>query len=225
MTTSATATPSPPTPDAAPARARNSRPHGKDPVGRERILEAAAQLFVQHGYAATTTRLISTTVGIKQPSLYYHFPNKASMLLELLLTTAKPSVLKARELQSEVQRSPLERLLDLMRFDVQLLASGPWNIGSLYLLPEVTGAEFEEFRTLRYELIAVYGELLSLAIDAGEAHVESASKTSALLFSIVEGVILRRADDPDLSADATAEGIEEATVRILAAQRDTPSAT
>mgnify|MGYP002367974076 CR=1 FL=1 len=41
----------------------------------------------------------------------------------------------------------------------------------------------------------------------------------ALLFSIVEGVILRRADDPTLPAEATADDIEEATVRVLGARR------
>lgn len=197
------------------ARVSHARPHGKDPVGRDRILEAAAQLFVEYGYAATTTRLISTAVGIKQPSLYYHFPNKASILLELLLATAKPSVDRARALQND-GASPLERLLELIRFDVNVLASGPWNIGSLYLLPEVAGDEFEEFRKLRGELIAIYGQLLAAAVDAGEAHVESASRTTALLFSIVEGVILRRADDPHLHAEATADDIVEATRRILA---------
>ncbi|GMA34709.1 helix-turn-helix domain-containing protein [Demequina litorisediminis] len=75
MTDDTTATPSP-------APTRRSRPHGKDPVGRERILEAAARLFVEQGYAATTTRQISAAVDIKQPSLYYHFPNKAAMLNE-----------------------------------------------------------------------------------------------------------------------------------------------
>lgn len=197
---------------------RQPRPR-KDPVGRDRILEAAGELFVAHGYAATTTRQISANVGIKQPSLYYHFPNKAAMLLELLIATARPSVIKARELREQESLSPLVRLLALIRFDVSLLASGPSNIGALYLLPEVTGPEFEEFRQMRAELVDAYSCLLTRTVEAGEATVSSIPRTTALLFSVVEGVILRRADAPDLAAEPTADDIEEATLRILGATR------
>ncbi|WP_062461330.1 TetR/AcrR family transcriptional regulator [Demequina soli] len=198
---------------------RRSRPHGKEPVGRDRILDAAARLFVEQGYAATTTRQISAAVDIKQPSLYYHFPNKAAMLKELLIETTRPSIEKARELLAEASGDPLEQLLALIRFDVHLLASGPSNIGALYLLPETNEPLFGTFQALRQELVGAYGALLRRAIAAGRADVDDPAATAALLFSLVEGVILRRADDPRLDAEAVADGIEQATVRILAAQR------
>ncbi|WP_062287918.1 TetR/AcrR family transcriptional regulator [Demequina phytophila] len=198
---------------------RRSRPHGKEPVGRERILDAAARLFVEQGYAATTTRQISAAVDIKQPSLYYHFPNKAAMLKELLIETARPSIDKARELLADTSTDPLEQLLALIRFDVHLLASGPSNIGALYLLPETNEPMFGTFQALRQELVGAYGALLRRSIAAGRADVDDPAATAALLFSLVEGVILRRADDPRLDAETVADGIEQATLRILAARR------
>ncbi|WP_062387213.1 TetR/AcrR family transcriptional regulator [Demequina iriomotensis] len=198
---------------------RRSRPHGKEPVGRERILDAAARLFVEQGYAATTTRQISAAVDIKQPSLYYHFPNKAAMLKELLIETARPSIDKARELLADTSTDPLEQLLALVRFDVHLLASGPSNIGALYLLPETNEPMFGTFQALRQELVGAYGALLRRSIAAGQADVDDPAATAALLFSLVEGVILRRADDPRLDAETVADGIEQATLRILAARR------
>ena len=145
--------------------------------------------------------------------------NKAAMLLELLLDTARPSLLEARRLRADTAASPLERLLRLIRFDVTLLASGESNVGSLYLLPEVAGPEFTEFHRIRAELIEVYQALLAETVAAGQAEIASVPRTTALLFSIVEGVILRRADDPTLPAEATADDIEEATVRVLGARR------
>ncbi|MFV0287734.1 MAG: TetR/AcrR family transcriptional regulator [Demequina sp.] len=210
MTDDTTATPSP-------APTRRSRPHGKDPVGRERILEAAARLFVEQGYAATTTRQISAAVDIKQPSLYYHFPNKAAMLNELLIETTKPSIEKARDLLAQRDRDGLERLLELIRFDVHLLGAGPSNIGALYLLPETNEPMFGSFQALRLELVAAYGALLRRAIAEGRADVDDPASTAALLFSLVEGVILRRADDRNLDAARVADGIEQATLRILGA--------
>jgi len=202
---------------APPQTSRRSRPHGKEPVGREAILAAAGRLFVDQGYAATTTRQISGAVGIKQPSLYYHFPNKAAMLLELLISTAAPSLEHARTLRESESLSPLTRLLQLIRFDAMLLLSNPSNVGALYLLPEVAHPDFAEFRRMRLELRRAYEELLAQTVEAGEAHIPSVERTAALLFTIVEGVILRRVDAEHLDPEATADDIDVAARRILAA--------
>jgi AcrR family transcriptional regulator len=54
---------------------------------REEILEAAIDLFSQQGYAAVSIRDITRAVGIKESSLYNHFPSKEQLLdtvLEML---------------------------------------------------------------------------------------------------------------------------------------------
>jgi AcrR family transcriptional regulator len=40
----------------------------------QRILDAAEALFMDRGYSAITLRAIADELGIKQASLYYHFP-------------------------------------------------------------------------------------------------------------------------------------------------------
>lgn len=47
------------------------------------ILEAAAQLFEQHGYAAATTNRIAERAGVSIGSLYQYFPNKDALLYAL----------------------------------------------------------------------------------------------------------------------------------------------
>ncbi len=51
--------------------------------GRQRILEAAAALFVERGYAETSLRDLARTVDMKAGSLYYHFASKDELLVEL----------------------------------------------------------------------------------------------------------------------------------------------
>ncbi len=41
---------------------------------REDILEAAARLFMEHGYKTTSVRQIAEQVGCTEAALYYHFP-------------------------------------------------------------------------------------------------------------------------------------------------------
>lgn len=54
------------------------------PGTRGRILEAAARLFAERGYAGTSVRDIARELGIANPSLYYHFKSKEDILTELL---------------------------------------------------------------------------------------------------------------------------------------------
>ncbi|ELB86966.1 TetR family transcriptional regulator [Rhodococcus wratislaviensis IFP 2016] len=49
---------------------------------RARIQSAAVQLFVEHGYDATTVDQISAAAGISHMTFFRHFPSKDAVLLE-----------------------------------------------------------------------------------------------------------------------------------------------
>jgi len=51
-----------------------------------RVLDAAEQLFIQHGYAAVTLRTIADALGMRQASLYYHFPEGKEQLFVAMAT-------------------------------------------------------------------------------------------------------------------------------------------
>jgi AcrR family transcriptional regulator len=69
----------------------------------------AAELFSKQGYASTSTRSISTLIGMEKATLYYHVKSKE----DLLYLITKSSV---EALQEEVQKaiegitSPLDQL-------------------------------------------------------------------------------------------------------------------
>lgn len=56
----------------------------KSEATRRAILEAAAKLFRERGYAEVSLRDIAEAVGMKTGSLYYHFPSKESLVEEIL---------------------------------------------------------------------------------------------------------------------------------------------
>ena len=43
---------------------------------RERILDAALDLFIEQGYDKTSLREIAERVGVTKAALYYHFESK-----------------------------------------------------------------------------------------------------------------------------------------------------
>ena len=50
---------------------------------RERILDAALELFVTQGYDGTSLRQIAEQLGVTKAALYYHFESKEDILLAL----------------------------------------------------------------------------------------------------------------------------------------------
>ena len=50
---------------------------------REKILEAAREMFNQDGVEATTMRAIADRIGYTATAIYYHFRDKDALLLEL----------------------------------------------------------------------------------------------------------------------------------------------
>ncbi len=52
--------------------------------GRERILIAAAQRFLDAGYVETSLRDLAADVGMKAGSMYYHFASKDDLLVAVL---------------------------------------------------------------------------------------------------------------------------------------------
>jgi AcrR family transcriptional regulator len=51
---------------------------------RETILTAAVQLFSEYGYHAAPLRDIARIAGIQAASIYHHYPNKQSLLVEIM---------------------------------------------------------------------------------------------------------------------------------------------
>src|SRR5437867_4688042 len=48
---------------------------------QEEILEAAARLFAQHGYADTDTQLLADELGVGKGTLYRYFASKQDLFL------------------------------------------------------------------------------------------------------------------------------------------------
>lgn len=52
---------------------------------RERLLEAAARVYAQYGYAGTTTRRVAEEAGVNEVTLFRHFGSKERLLAEAVL--------------------------------------------------------------------------------------------------------------------------------------------
>ena len=125
-------------------RPRKNSPRRRGNTAREEILDASAELFTTRGFATTSTHQIADAVGIRQASLYYHFPSKTEIFLTLLKSTA----------------------------ETHLLLSTRWNVGRLYQLPIVASEEFAEFHAQRHELKNTYRTLAAEIVGADDPRLD-----------------------------------------------------
>ncbi|WP_300683497.1 TetR/AcrR family transcriptional regulator [Nocardioides sp.] len=72
------------TTDKSAPRASKSKSAAAGSARRAQLLQIAAEMFADRGYAQTTVRDIADAGGILSGSLYHHFPSKEAMLTELL---------------------------------------------------------------------------------------------------------------------------------------------
>jgi AcrR family transcriptional regulator len=184
-------------------------------TAREEILDAAAELFTTVGYAATSTRRIADAVGMRQASLYHHFPTKDDILDALLAGTVDEPLALAADLLDQPGPAA-ERLHALVVGDVSQLCAKRWNLGALYLLPELRVDRFGQFRLNREQLRGRYRQLAAAVI----VECDGVADADDLPFRLVESVINRRSDDGTCPPEAPWI-IADGAVRILGWQGDT----
>lgn len=82
-------------------KARDSAPGA---LTRERILEAAREMFAEHGVDGVSLRELTLTAGVNLAAVNYHFGSKEGVLAELFARSSKPIVKWRLELLDKVRR-------------------------------------------------------------------------------------------------------------------------
>ena len=136
-------------------RPRKNSPRRRGSTAPAEILAASSELFTTQGFANTSTHQIAEAVGIRQASLYYHFPSKTEIFLTLLKSTIEPSLELADELSSS-KSSPQLRLWALVAAEARLLLTSGWNVGRLYQLPVANPPDFDDFHQQRAQLQQIF---------------------------------------------------------------------
>src|ERR1700679_2989854 len=92
----------------APADGSDRNGHAQAPNRRSRrksdrrlqLLAAAERLFAERGFSAVRLEDIGAAAGVSGPAIYRHFPNKESLLVELLVGISTRLLAGAREVRS-----------------------------------------------------------------------------------------------------------------------------
>ncbi len=99
---------------------------GLEPNRRAELLRAAARLFVEKGFAATTTRDIAEAVGMRSGSPFYHFRSKQELLKEAMIDGLEAGRARIAAAIAGVT-DPEQRLHLLVRTHLGTLLEGDCN--------------------------------------------------------------------------------------------------
>ena len=136
---------------------------------RQRLLEGAAELFTQKGYAGTTVREIVGAGGVTKPVLYYYFRNKEGIYLELMRQafTQMDDLLQAA---LEDQGSATQKLLRLCDRVYSLFMENvkvARVMYSIYYGPQ-QGAPFFDFDAYHLKFVEAIRRLIGEGIRKGD---------------------------------------------------------
>lgn len=192
---------------------------------RSQLLSAAERLFADRGFLAVRLEDIGAAAGVSGPAIYRHFPNKESLLVELLVGISARLLAGAREVRA--RKSDAAAALDgLIDFHLDFALGEPDLIRiqdrDLGHLPE---AAAKQVRRAQRQYVEVWvGVLRELNSDLAEA---DARLTAHAVFGLLNSTphSMKALDTPRGKSARTARSravMRAMTVAALAAGNQCP---
>ncbi len=163
-------------------RKPRGRGRPRDPAKLEAILDAAYDLFLDRGIAATTMDLVAERAGVSKMTVYANFQDKPALLAAVFDRRIKTMRLPDLSVGLNLNLS-LERLAEFGELTVSLLTR-----------PEVV----REMRLMAAEGAADQPRLVAVFYTAGRG--ELLKRVAAFLKGLTERGVLA-IDDPELAAE------------------------
>jgi len=153
------------------------------PDGRRRILDEAAGLFLERGYAATSLRGIAAAAGMKAGSLYYHFESKEALFQAILRRGLDVMVEAFREATAASRDQPGRARIEahVRAHLAALFEHGPYtrvHVTTFHTAPEAVRASIVPLRDA-YE--AMWTELLEELAARREIAIDTPIRLSRLI--------------------------------------------
>ncbi len=167
---------------------RITRANGE--ASRRRILDAAAEIAGERGYAGTSVSEVSSRSGLPKSSIYWHFADKDA-LFAAVIEDSYEQWLEEFRIRAEMRtRSPRDLLVHLH----DSLASFPafLRFGQLVILErhEQELSARTKFLEIRRNSLAQFGTIFATATGTDAA---TAAKLAAVALALVDGAFLARA--------------------------------
>ena len=135
---------------------------------KQRIMEAAAQLFRDKGYSATSMRDLAQAVHLQASSLYNHIASKQEILREICFNNAHRFNAGIREVEQTFSHAP-ERVKALISMHLEIATRDFTSITAFNdEWRHLEEPHLTEFRTLRKDYENRFKAILIAGMEAGQ---------------------------------------------------------
>ncbi len=191
--------------------------HSDLPDARERILAAAQELFYANGFSATSVASIAEAAKMTTPNLYWHFPSKQALLVEVLdraqrtglevLIQGIPETGTAVELLSAYVRAYVGMQLNVAREGV---VHGYWILAA-----DLPASDAPRLREGRREIHRVLRNIVRQGIAEGTFEVSDPTLAETTIETSCEYVFTWFSPTGRHSDEEVLDGMIEIALRIV----------
>lgn len=165
--------------------------------GDERVLEAAEQLFKEHGYKAVSVSKIAENTKLKKSTLYHHFSNKEEIFVNVHLRIFEQYQVGLEKSIQSAQNDIRSKLEAIISF---LLSQPTLHVSSMvkYDMDHLSEDNTRRLRQAMFQAIfGTIGEVFESAITADEIKNVDPNAMVGLLLSLLEGTeVVPHLQDP-----------------------------
>ncbi len=187
---------------------------------RERLLEAATEVFLEHGYGASVDMLVQRA-GVARQTFYNHFENKECLFAEAMRSCVSEMLVPLNDYSGDLR----ETLKGFARAYRQRVLS-PQSIAKFRIItslaqrfPELTG---EDYQLGLGRMLESLGEFLSAAMREGRLRKADPRFAAEMLLSMLAGMertrLLFGVANPPLDEAARVEQVVDGFLRMFAVE-------
>lgn len=155
----------------------------RDPAAkRQRILDAAAELFGQSGYRSTGTADIARRANVSEGLIFHHFGNKRGVLLAMATEHGRAVARVMLDALMETEELELEPMLR----SVFTYVSEHRHFHELVVATEDPEDRMSAAETQRAIIVAAIRATLTMWSEQGRVRTERLDIAASLLYGIVE---------------------------------------
>jgi len=185
---------------------------------RDRIFDAALEIFVERGFLGTTMDAIGEAVGMRAPSLYKHVSSKQELLAELM----SRSITEAHRAVAAAVASTDDPVLRLRRvMEAHVRYHGEHRLDALLGANELANLEAGRLRDRilaeRDQYAASFTQTVTAGIESGAFDVDDAKLTALALLDLGSGLAVWFRADGELPLDQLVYRYSDLALRIVGA--------
>lgn len=185
---------------------------------RQHILEAAATLFFEQGYASATVHALARSMGVTKPFVYTYFQNKAEILTEICETGINSSLEALSKGQREGSRA-IDRLrIAMYNAAVSVIRFQKYVVVYQRELKSLEPADADRILQKRIQFDRQMTDLLIAGMREGDLQVDDPTISAAWIGGLLSWIPVWYNPAGRLNPQQAATEFVQAIDRIVAAK-------